>query len=111
MRSRDWRRFQKEKVYRRRIKYFSRFWFYCRTANGDRVENPIWLDFIGTPDFFFYKSGTTKTYRSKNKVKYSPNKSKSYYRDPSRKRLSFGNRERDKVITYKIIKEYLNESK
>ena len=73
MRTRDWRRFQEEKIFRRRIKQFCRRWYYFHTANGDKIKNPMWVDFIGLPDYNFYKTGTTKNYDTKRKVKYSPN--------------------------------------
>jgi hypothetical protein len=68
MRTRDWRRFQEEKIYRRRIKRFGRAWYYFHTANGDKLKNPIWVDFIGLPDYNFYKTGTTKKYDTKVKL-------------------------------------------
>jgi len=111
MRTRDWRRFQEEKTYRRRIKKFFRGkWWYFHTANGDRIIHPIWIDFIGLKDFFFYKSGTTRKHDSKYKVKYSPNKNTSYYRDSRRKGKSYGIREKDKVLFRKIIQDGLTEN-
>jgi hypothetical protein len=109
MRTRDWRRFQEEKKYRRRIKKFHRKWWYFHTANGDRIIHPIWSDFIGLKDFHFYKSGTTREYDSKYKVKYSPNKNVSYYRDSKSKETSYGLREKDKILVKKIIKEYWHD--
>jgi hypothetical protein len=110
MRTRDWRRFQEEKIYRRRIKQFCRNWYYFRTANGDKINDPLWVDFIGLQEFFFYKHGTTKRHDSKYKVKYSPNKTISYYRDHlKRDSLSFGIREKDKVLVRKMIEDELRE--
>ena len=109
MRTRDWRRYQEEKNYRRRIKKFHRKWYRFRTANGDRIQNPIWSDFIGLKDFFFYKHGTTRNCDSKYKVKYSPNRPPFYYRDLKPHRMSYGTREKDKTLVKKIIKQYWND--
>jgi hypothetical protein len=109
MRTRDWRRFQEEKIYRRRIKRFGRAWYYFHTANGDKLKNPIWVDFIGLPDYNFYKTGTTKKYDTKSKVKYSPNKSNSYYRDRKKGQNSYGNREKDNQLAKKLIQDGLSE--
>jgi hypothetical protein len=75
------------------------------------MQNPHWLDFIGRPDFNFYKTGTTREYDSRYKDKYSPNRSLSYYRDPhpKRNRVSSGKREVDKILTRKIIQEYYED--
>ena len=110
MRTRDWRRFQEEKIYRRRIKQFCRRWYYFHTANGDRIFDPIWVEFIGLKDFFFYKSGTTRKHDSKYKVKYSPNKTNSYYRDRKKKGISYGKREKDKALFIKLIQDELTEN-
>ena len=110
MRTRDWRRFQEEKIYLRRIKKFFRRWWHFHTPNGDRIVDPIWVDFIGLKDFFFYKSGTTRKDDSKYKVKYSPNNNSSYYRDLKKKGKSCGIREKDKVLFRKIIKDGLTEN-
>lgn len=109
MRTRDWRRFQEEKIYRRRIKQFCRGWYYFHTANGDKLKNPIWVDFIGLHYYYFYKTGTTKNYDTKSKVKYSPNKSNSYYRDYKRRHNSYGNREKDNQLAKKLIQDGLSE--
>lgn len=108
MRTRDWRRYQEELHFIRRIKRFCRSWYHFHTANGDKIYNPIWVDFIGLKDFFFYKHGTTRQCDSKYKTKYSPNKP-SYYRDPKPGRFSYRTREKDKTLAQKIIKEYWND--
>ena len=111
MRTRDWRRFQEEKIYRRRIKRFGRAWYRFRNANGDRIIDPMWVDFIGLKDYFYLKNLTTKEHDSKYKVKYSPNKMRSYYRDEHAKKnaQSAGLRERDKVLVRKMIEDGLRE--
>lgn len=109
MRTRDWRRFQLEKKYRRRIKKFCRRWYYFRTANGDKIQNPIWVDFIGNAYYFHFKNGSTIKDDSKYSSKYSPNKKKSYSRDKRNYKLSYGLREKDKFLIQKIIREYQND--
>jgi len=109
MRTRDWRRFQEEKKYRRRIKNFFRNWYYFRTSNGDRIQDPTWVDFIGNSYYFFFKSGVTRKSDSRYKSKYSPNR-KSYSRDSKMSNKNgFGLREKDKSLLQKIIKEYIND--
>jgi len=110
MRTRDWRRFQEEKIYLRRIKKFCRRGWYFHTANGDRITNPIWVDFIGLQDFFFYKSGTTRKHDTRHNVKYSPNRTNSYYRDNKRKGNSYGLREKDKELFRKLLEDELREN-
>jgi hypothetical protein len=109
MRSRDWRRYQLEKVWKRRIKKFSYQRWYRYTSNGDRKTHPIWTDFIGETCFYFYKTGTTKKWDSRHKTKYSPNKLKSYYRDSRSGRQTLKLREKDKQIVRNIIKEYYED--
>jgi len=109
MRTRDWRRFQEEKIYIQRIKRFSRGWYRFRNANGDRVINPTWVDFIGLKGYFHLKNLTTTRYDSKYKTKYSPNKTISYYRDIKVNNQSYGLREKDKALVRKIIQDGLRE--
>jgi len=110
MRTRDWRIFHEERLFIKRIKRFSRRWYHFETANGNRMQNPHWLDFIGRSDYNFYKNGVTREYESRYKHKYSPNKSSGRYRDPRPKSRnsggSTGKRESDKILTKRIIQEY-----
>lgn len=108
MRSRDWRIFQLEKVWKQRIKKFVYQW-YRYTPNGDRKNHPIWTDFIGDDYFYFYKTGTTKKWDTQHKTKYSPNKEKSYYRDRKSGRQTLGLREKDKQLVRRIIREYYED--
>jgi hypothetical protein len=111
MRTRDWRRFQEEKIYIRRIKRFGRSWYIFRNANGDRILEPTWVDFIGLKDYFYLKNLVTKKHNSKYKVKYSPNRMRSYYRDEIVKKSeqSFGLREKDKELVRKLIQNGFRE--
>ena len=107
MRTRDWRKFQEERVLRNRIKKFCRRWYHFRTANGERILHPNWTDFVGLKEFFLYKNHSTTRIDSRYKVKYSPNRSFSYYRDRKPKKgFSFGIREKDKEFTRELINEY-----
>jgi len=106
MRNREWRRYQEEKCVKRRFKNLinkSR-WYYrsYEDVNGFYMQSPKLKDYIGSSENFMFKNYTTTDYDSKNKVKYSPNKNKPYYRD-GRKRLS--TREYNKKEFFKILKE------
>jgi hypothetical protein len=108
MRDRSWRRYtQDNKVKKRLIRCISsgyyRYRFY--TADGRRIINPIWCDYIGLYESFFFRLHTTSKSDSKHKVKYSPNSNTSYYRDNNRSLDSLGTRELDKRDFFKIRKE------
>jgi len=109
MRTRDWRRHQEERVYIKRLKSENRSYWYYRNANGDRIHNPIWVDFIGFKSYFFFKTGTTTKRDSKYKNKYSSNKKPSYYREVKKGNLTFKLREKDKELVKKIVKDELTE--
>jgi len=102
MRTRDWRRYIEECVVIRRLKITqSHGWYYFTDINGRDISSPIWSDFVGTCVQHMFKTYTTKINDSKYKIKYSPNHTRSYWRDRGRK----GNREKDKVI-FKRMLEY-----
>jgi hypothetical protein len=109
MRTRDWRRYQEERVYINRLKTLVNGHWYFRNANGDRIFEPIWVDYIGVKCYFFYKSLTTTKRDSKYKNKYSSNKEPSYYREVKKGHLTFKLREKDKELVKKIIKDELTE--
>lgn len=109
MRTRDWRRYQEERVYIKRLKTLVNGHWYFRNANGDRIFEPIWVDYIGYKGYFFYKSGTTTKRDSKHKTKYSPNKNPSYYRDNKKGHQTCKLREKDKELVKKIIKDEIRE--
>jgi hypothetical protein len=107
MRTRAWRKFQEEKFFIKRLKRFNYHgWFYFETANGDLLPKPRWIDYIGRPDFNYLKNDKVKDSRYNDK--YSPNRRHKYYRDPKPRRgcQSTGKREKDKILTRKLIKEY-----
>jgi len=101
MRTRAWRRHMEEVVVVRRLKNVMHGrWYYFHNRNNVRIGNPIWSDFVGLDSQHMYKTYTTKYNDSKFKVKYSPNKTKGYWRGDI-------NRTRDKVQFKKMLdKEY-----
>ena len=104
MRTRAWRRYMEECVVKRRLKLTqSHGWYYFSDINRRKITYPIWSDFVGTCVQHMFKTYTTKLNDSKHKIKYSPNHTRSYWRDRGRK----GKREKDKVIFRKMLeKEY-----
>ena len=88
MRDRSWRRYtQDKKVKKRLIRHISsspRFIFFI--SNNIRKTNPMWFDYIGLKESFFFRSHTTS-------------------RDNNRKLDSLGTRELDKIDFLKILKE------
>lgn len=110
MRGIEWRRYHLERVYTKRLKRYRGGWHYFKTANGDPIQCPMWIDFIGHKDFLFLKKCTTTKQDSKYKYKYSPNSSsRTRYRDGKPKNQTYRLREKDKTLTQKIIKEYYDE--
>lgn len=100
MRTRAWRRYKEEEIVVKRLKRLRGRWYYYIDKNNRRVQNPIWSDFIGTSHHFMFKTYTTCKNDSKFKVKYSPNKTKGYWRGDV-------NRSRDKVQFRKMLdREY-----
>lgn len=104
MRGRAWRRHIEEKVIVSRLKRHTqgyRYW-YCEDANNNYFKKVIIVDFLEKKDYFDSKTITTHMWDSKNKVKYSPNRNKPYYRDGKKR---FETREYNKVFFQKILKE------
>ena len=83
MRNRAWRRYVEERIVVRRLKRVAlQFkWFGFEDANRFIIKNPRYIDYLGTKSHFLSKTITTDKWDSKNKIKYSPNRSKGYYRD------------------------------
>lgn len=106
MRDLNWRRFHLERVLKKRTINFSKHWHYFYNENGDRIINPMWIDFIGSKDFYFYRNNSTDPNDSNYKIKYSPNKGRGYRDVKPNKRNSFNLREKDNQLVRKIIKEY-----
>lgn len=106
MRDRAWRRYIEEKWVKKRLYFISNksrwYWRGLEDINGFNIQNVKLKDYIGKVENFMYKNYTTDKYSSKNKIKYSPNKNKPYYRD-GKKRLS--TREYNKKEFLKILKQ------
>lgn len=84
MRDRAWRRHIKEYKIVKRLKYISNISRYrrgFRGVNGNLLLNPVYIDYLGTKDYFLSKTLSTPKWSTKIKVKYSPNKSREYFRD------------------------------
>lgn len=112
MRGIEWKRYQHDRILKKRLRELHSRWYCFTTENGDMIQNPIWSDFIGLKGFYFFlRRGTTNKWDTRYAVKYSPNKAKGYYRDrkPNKHNLSYGTREKDRVLFMKIINEYRND--
>lgn len=105
MRDRAWRRHIEEIFVIRRIKKHTvgvRYWSWIEDANKNYYKKSIIVDFLETREYFMSKTISTDSWDSKHKVKYSPNRSKPYYRDGTKK---YSCREFDKILLHKILKE------
>lgn len=106
MRDRTWRRHIEEKWVKKRILILidkSRwYWRDLEDVNGFITQHPKIKDYIGRIENFMYKTYYTDNHSSKNKVKYSPNKNKPYFRDRKKKHST---REYSKREFLKILKE------
>lgn len=105
MRGRAWRRHIEEKVVIRRLRRntCSRvYWYWIEDVNKNYYKKSIIIDYLEKSEYFLSKTITTQTWDSKSKVKYSPNKSKPYYRDGRKKFLT---RENNKLLLKSILKE------
>lgn len=104
-RDRSWRRYMQEKHTIRRLNryvYSDRYFWFFRDVNDSRIFKIRLSDYIGLKTYFMAKSYSTDSWDSRHKVKYSPNKSKEYWRDSNKK----GTRELHKKDFLKILKEY-----
>lgn len=107
MRDREWRRNIEEKWVKKRIHLLLLnklrwYWQGQYDINGFYIPCPKLKDYIGGEENFMYKTHSSDSYTSKNKVKYSPNKSKPYHRDGKKR---FETREFKKLELLKILKE------
>jgi hypothetical protein len=105
MRDRAWRRYIEEKVTTDRLRLLvtkSHNWWRFYTVNGSKTGHPTIIDHLGSKEYFNAKTITTESWTSKHKVKYSPNKNKTYYRDQGRYK---GTREYNKKYLLKVLRE------
>lgn len=105
IRNRAWRRHIEEIKLVRRLKRLCQRGWYHEDINEIKHEVPRIVDYIGDRNYFLYKNISTTSWDSKYKVKYSPNKSRDYYRDEKSKGVSCSLRERDKILFLNILKE------
>ena len=105
-RDRAWRRYTEERIVIRRLnnKMCTARWYWrgFEDANGIKHHHPFLSDYIGSTDYFTFKTHTTKKWDSRHKIKYSPNKNGAYYRDSGKNSKT---REKDRVLLFKILKE------
>lgn len=102
MRNRAWRRYIEEKTVIRRLKLkVANGRWYFHDLNGSVIQSPMLKDYINTQICNMFKSFKTDKYDTSSKIKYSPNRSKSYYRDRNKK----STRESDKLTFLNILKE------
>jgi hypothetical protein len=103
MRDRAWRRYIEEKIVIKRLtlQVANNRWHYFTDINNKRVQHPMLKDYVNTNTCNMFKTYKTSKHDTKFKVKYSPNKSNTYYRYLGSKET----REYDKIIFLKILKE------
>ena len=105
MRGRDYRRYVEEIKLKKRLRRvcYWRWWYSGFTSlNNITTDKPTLADQIGTDNYKRYKTHTTSSWDTRDKMKYSPNRNKkSYYRG-----RSYSNtREYSKNEFIKILKE------
>jgi hypothetical protein len=101
MRNRAWRRHMEQVWVIRRLKRRTGGYFF-QDVNRNRYKKVLVIDFLEKSEYFFLKSNTTDLWVSRNKDKYSPNRSKNgWYRSGD------GNKTREWNSRYllKILKE------
>lgn len=98
MRGRSYRRHIEECKVIKRLRYQSAISQRYYRYNGSSINNPRWMDYIGSTSQFMYKTYTTSKHDSKYKEKYS-NRNRNYGSgDPN-------TREYDKKLFLKILRE------
>lgn len=98
MRSRGWRRYKEKIKIINRIKRCDRTYYRHLDANGNNIQNHIWLDSIGTYSHFMYKNYTIKY--SEYKKKYGK-RGIRYWENDSK----IGNRQSNKIKFKKMLQE------
>lgn len=104
MRDRSYRRYVEEKILKKRLSNLKSnqfYWSRYKDINGNKHANPTVADFLGDSSYMKYKSIATDKYNTRRKIKFSPKRSKDWYRDNKK----IDTREyRDKELL-KILKE------
>ncbi len=102
------RRYLEEKHFKRRLEIITlkqRYWRRFKDVNGNIISNPLPSDYLGDLMYMKYKSIRTDKYNTKRKVKFSPNRSKSYYRDSKKlDTREYRNKEFRKILKSNGIK-------
>ena len=104
-RDRAWRRYMKKKHTLKRLRvyiYRENYFMPFRDVNDDKIYKIRINDYIGLYQYFMSKSYSTDKWTTKYKVKYSPNKTKGYWRYKN----DINTREHNKRELLKILKEY-----
>lgn len=105
MRDRAWRRYTEERIVIKRLRELQHrgwSWYAFKDVNGLSVPNPQPFDYIGKSHSFMYKTYTTCWNDTIHKVKYSPNKSRTYWRDKG----GMNTREEHRKEFLSILREY-----
>jgi hypothetical protein len=105
MRDRAWRIYISEKVLIKRLErelYTTHQWYYVSDVNKNYYKKRLIIDFLEKKDYFFLKRNVTDNWTSKDKNKYSPNRSKGRW---GRSGDNPRTREWNKSYFLKILKE------
>lgn len=101
---RAYRRYLEEKHLKKRLQrviFHGLFWRRYKDINGNKFARPLVSNLLGDPIYTKFKTLTTDKWNSKRKIKYSPNKSKEWYRDNKKNET----REYQKKELEKILKD------
>lgn len=101
MRGRAWRRHKEELIVKKRLSK-NLYVYFCRmvNVNNSMTDSPTLIDFVGQKEYFLSKTISTGSYNTNNKVKFSPNRNKNYWRDHK-----INTREYHKKLLQYILKE------
>lgn len=105
MRGKGWRIWKSNLVLKTRIKSRRVSTYYPFYNNASvKIIGANWTDYISSYEVQSLKSIVTDKWDTRWKTKYSPNRSKNYWRDTRGKNKS--TREKDKINFLKIKQEY-----
>jgi hypothetical protein len=105
MRGKRWRIWKTSLILKKRIKSRRRNNYYPFHNNASvRIIGANWVDYISSYEVQKLKSIVTDKWDTRWKTKYSPNKTKPYWRDVRGKNKT--TRERERIKLLKIKSEY-----
>ncbi len=107
MRTRAWRRYTEDRIVLKRLgRYGSGHWSHYpfRDVNNIPHAHPTISDYIGTHNNFIYKTHTTTKWSTSDKIKYSPNRNKGYWRGGSNNTREYNKRELLQILKENGIK-------